>query len=92
MIYQRQGSRLYLNCTVQPGARETAIIGVLGDSLKIRLSAAATDGKANKQLLKLLASEFGVKQSAVTLISGASSRKKRLCIEEPVKEPTIPQT
>ena len=90
MIYQRQGSRLYVNVTVQPGARETAIIGVLGDSLKIRLSAAPTDGKANKQLVKLLADKFGVKQNAVTLISGASSRKKRLCIEEPAREPEIP--
>ena len=45
-------------------------------SLKISLSAPATDNKANQELIKLLAGEFGVSAKNVTIISGATTRIK----------------
>ena len=48
--------------------------------LKVRVSAAPSEGEANAALVKLLARTLGVPARDVTLISGASSRLKRLKI------------
>lgn len=61
---------------VVPGASRSGIVGWLGDDLKIRIQAPATDGKANDALCEFLASEFGLPKSAVRIASGFSSRKK----------------
>jgi len=44
--------------------------------IEIRLSEAAQKGKANQQLLELLASVLGVKASDVTLVSGPTTHRK----------------
>ena len=59
-----------------PGASRSGIVGWLGDDLKIRIQAPATDGKANDALCEFLAGEFGLPKSAVRIASGFSSRKK----------------
>lgn len=64
-------------------------MGTVGNYLKIRLTAAPIDGKANKHLVKYLSKQFKVKQSAITIVSGHSSRQKRLRIEKPN---TLPET
>ncbi len=43
-----------------PGASRNEIAGVVGDRLKIRISAPPEGGKANKAICKLLASSLGV--------------------------------
>ncbi len=59
-----------------PGASRSGIVGWLGEDLKIRIQAPATDGKANDALCEFLAAEFGLPKSAVRIASGYSSRKK----------------
>lgn len=59
-----------------PGASRSRIVGWLGEDLKIRIQAPATDGKANDALCEFLAAEFGLPKSAVRIASGYSSRKK----------------
>ncbi|MDA1369248.1 MAG: DUF167 family protein [Proteobacteria bacterium] len=83
MFFRWEGKTLYLDCSIQPKVRETCITGKIGDRLKIRLTAAPTDGKANKQLIKFLADQFQVKQSAIKIISGHASRLKSVCINHP---------
>jgi len=51
--------------------------------LKIRLTAPPVDGKANQYLLNYLADFCGVRSRQVSLISGNSSRHKRIAIEFP---------
>lgn len=48
--------------------------------LKVRLTAAPTDGKANTALLKLLAKEWDVPKSALLIVSGEKSRYKTVTI------------
>jgi hypothetical protein len=45
-------------------------------ALVVRVSARAVDGKATAASLAALAAAFGVRQRAVTLVSGATSRVK----------------
>ena len=59
-----------------PGASRSGIVGWLGEDLKVRIQAPATDGKANDALCEFLAAEFGLPKNAVRIASGFSSRKK----------------
>ncbi|MCP5162367.1 MAG: YggU family protein [Hahellaceae bacterium] len=87
---QWQGDRLILTCHLQPKAKTDEFCGLHGDSLKIRITAPPVDGKANQHLLKFLAKSFGVRQQQVSLISGETSRHKRIQIEKPTQFPNIP--
>jgi uncharacterized protein len=49
--------------------------------IRIWLTAAPTDGQANKAACVLLASKLGVPKSAVELVSGHKGRQKRVSVE-----------
>jgi hypothetical protein len=84
---RRDGPDLVLQVQIQPRASSDAIAGVLGDRLKIRLTAAPVEGKANEHLIAYLARLFGVPKSQVILERGASSKHKQLRIHSPKKLP-----
>ena len=67
-----------LSLHIQPGAKQTAVAGLHGDALKIRLAAPPVDGKANAALIAFLAKALGVSKSSVVLVSGDTSRAKRV--------------
>ena len=69
-----------LRLHIQPGAKKTEVVGLHGEALKIRLAAPPVDGKANACLVGFIAERLGVAKSAVELLSGESSRAKRLRI------------
>lgn len=61
---------------VQPRARRNAVVGELGDALKIALTAPPVDGRANDACVEFLAGLLGLPRSSITIISGQSSRNK----------------
>ena len=63
---------------VQPGASKNEIVGVKEDALRVRISAPASQGKANKALIQFLAKELGVKKSEIEIVSGHTSRIKTI--------------
>ncbi|MBS0512519.1 MAG: DUF167 domain-containing protein [Proteobacteria bacterium] len=69
---------LVLSLHIQPGAKQTAFAGLHGEAMKIRLAAPPVDGKANAALCAYLAQFCEVPKSAVTLLSGETSRAKRV--------------
>jgi uncharacterized protein (TIGR00251 family) len=75
------GDGVILNLHIQPGAKKTEVVGLHGESLKIRLAAPPVDGKANEALLAFIAAKVGVGKTAVELVSGQTSRAKRVRIE-----------
>jgi len=72
---------------VQPGAKRTEVAGVHGEALKIRLAAPPVDGKANAELARFLAAEFGAPTARITLMRGAAARQKTVRIESPSRRP-----
>jgi uncharacterized protein (TIGR00251 family) len=78
MFYQLSSGKLILFLHVQPGAKQSEFAGLHGERLKIRIKAAATDGKANAELLRFLAEKLSLSQSQITLCSGESSRQKKI--------------
>ena len=66
---------------VQPGARRSAIVGMQGDRLRVAVRAPPVDGKANAEVIKLVAGLLGLPKRAVALCAGAASRDKALRID-----------
>lgn len=56
------------------------------EELEVRVSEAPTDGCANEAVMKLLARALGISRSEVTIISGATSRNKRIAIPLQLEE------
>lgn len=75
---REDGDAIVLTLHIQPGAKRTETAGLHGDALKIRLAAPPVDGKANEALIAFLAKTLGVPKSHVELISGQTSRAKRV--------------
>ena len=48
------------------------------DELEVRVAEAPADGAANEAVIKLLAKALGVSRSELSIISGATSRHKRV--------------
>lgn len=59
-----------------PGAKRDEIVGVLGDRLKVRVSAPPEGGKANAAIGSLLASTLGVPARDVSLASNPRNPEK----------------
>ncbi|MCG3124273.1 MAG: hypothetical protein GIKADHBN_02730 [Phycisphaerales bacterium] len=59
-----------------PGARRDEIAGMLGDRLKIRVSAPPEDGKANAAVCRLIADSLGLKHRQVTIRTGHGNPEK----------------
>lgn len=77
------GSDLELSIHAQPGARRTEVRGIHGDAIKIRLQARPVEGAANEALIEFLAAAFQVPRRRCVLVSGETSRQKRVRIEAP---------
>jgi uncharacterized protein len=50
-------------------------------NLKCYLKSPAEQGKANNELIKNLAKALGIPQNLVSIVSGATSQKKRIKVE-----------
>ena len=69
-----------LTVHVQPNATRTEYVGVHGDALKFRVAAPPVEGAANEALCGYLAERFGIPKSAVGVVVGQGSRKKRVLL------------
>lgn len=74
---------------VTPRASISRVEKVANAALKVRLAAPPVDGAANAELVKTMASFFGVAKSAVVISSGESSRTKRVSIRNVTLEEAI---
>lgn len=77
---QVSGGGVVMTLHVAPRAKRTEVAGLHGAALKVRLAAPPVDDKANRELLRFLADRLGVPNSAVRLVSGQTSREKRVAM------------
>ena len=71
----------------QPGTKKSAVAGLHGESLKVRVAAPPVEGKANEALTAFVAKALGVPRRAVSIVKGASSREKLLLVANPGADP-----
>ena len=81
--YRWDGDDLVVQLRVQPRASRDGFAEVLGDSIKLRVTAPPVDGRANEHVIALLAKLCGVTRDAVSIESGLSGRNKRVRIRAP---------
>ena len=83
------GVRVRLKVT--PKAKRNQFGGLLdepdgGKALKVGVTAAPESGKANAAVIALLAREWGVAKSAVSVVAGATDRRKLVEIRGPSQD------
>ena len=59
-----------------PGSRQSGVVGRYAGGWKVRVRSAPERGKANDELVRLIASVLGLGVSNVMVVAGASSRDK----------------
>jgi uncharacterized protein (TIGR00251 family) len=64
-----------------PNAPRNAVVGWLGDALKVKVHAPALEGRANDELCEFIADTLGLPRRAVTVALGDKSRQKLLQID-----------
>jgi uncharacterized protein (TIGR00251 family) len=75
---------VFVRVKVLPGSGRTGFHSALDDGYcKICLKAPPVDGKANAELVRWLAKQFGVSSGSVQIRSGITSRRKTVRIEYP---------
>jgi uncharacterized protein len=72
---------MQIRVKVKPNSKIPRIIEEEDNSLTIYLKSPPVDGKANQELIKVLAEKFDVPKSRITIKSGLSSRQKLVEIE-----------
>jgi hypothetical protein len=70
-----------IQVTVKPNAKNSQLFRNSDGSYMARIQSPPVDGKANKELIKLIGKEFGVAASKVTIKSGQGSRRKLIEID-----------
>ena len=72
---------MHLTVTVKPNAKETTITEISPANYRVTLKAPPQDGKANTELIRVLAKHLHVPQSHVTITQGATAKIKRVEIK-----------
>lgn len=78
LAMQEKQGKVLLSLWVKPRASKDRIGGVRGGALEVSVTAPPNDGKANAAVCALLAKRLDLGRSFVRLVSGASSRQKRV--------------
>jgi len=69
-------ARVSFKIKVHPRAKKNAITGIIGNALKVSVTAPPADGKANQAVIEFLADFFEIPRSSITIASGDTSRFK----------------
>ena len=86
--YRKTKEGWLISVHAQPGAKKSAVAGLHGESLKIRVAAPPVEGKANEALTAFVAKALGLPRRAVSIVKGESSREKLLLVADASADPT----
>ncbi|MGA0855758.1 MAG: DUF167 domain-containing protein [Burkholderiaceae bacterium] len=67
---------------IQPGAKQSRVVGLHDGLPKIAIKARPVDGEANDALITFLAELGGVPKRSIEILSGQTSRTKRLEVDQ----------
>ncbi|MGB4191336.1 MAG: DUF167 domain-containing protein [Rickettsiales bacterium] len=72
--------KILLYVKITPKASSTRFGAIFNNYLKIYITEVAEDGKANKFVVNLLAEKLKISKNNITIIQGATSTNKTICI------------
>jgi len=73
---------LVVQIKVKPQSRVSSLTQAEDGSWLAHIKSLPVDGKANEELIGLVAKQFGCAKSKVSIKSGAASKTKRVLIED----------
>jgi uncharacterized protein (TIGR00251 family) len=76
---------IIIQVKVRPNARDSSLLRQPDGSWAAQVKAPATEGRANKELIALIAGHFHCPKSAVSIKSGNSGRTKLVRIAAPAR-------
>jgi len=76
--YTEEDGAITFQVRVVPRASRSEIAGEHDGALRIRVTAPPVDGAANEEVIRVLAKALGVTRSAVAIVSGETSKTKRV--------------
>ena len=83
------GDTLVLNILGRPRAKKTKIGKVIGKQLEFHVAENPVRGRATAHLVKFLAEEFQVPESAITVVFGVYNVNKQVRIKSPKSLPSV---
>ena len=72
---------IYLNIKVNPGSKKQNIRQTGLGEYKVNLLAPPSKGKANQELIQILADSFKIPAASIIIVKGHKSRLKRIFID-----------
>jgi uncharacterized protein (TIGR00251 family) len=78
-IWERPGT-VHFKIHLQPRASADEIVGVQGDSLKVRLTSPALENRANRHLLEFLSEILDCPRSMIEISVGSRSKHKTVAV------------
>ncbi|MHA1791803.1 MAG: DUF167 domain-containing protein [Promethearchaeota archaeon] len=78
---EKTKDRIIIEVFVHPRSRTSEIKLIEGDLFDISVKEPPDKGKANKAIIKLLASSFKIPTSSVTIVQGHKNTRKRIILE-----------
>ena len=69
-----------LSLKISPKSSKSEIAGIEGEELKLRIAAVPEKGEANTEIIRFLSKQLKIPKSQMTMISGETSRHKRVLI------------
>ena len=85
-LRELSASSCALGVRAQPGAKHSGLTGVWNGRLKVAVRAPAQDGRANEEVIEVLAAAFGIKRKELALSGGEKNRLKEITLALPVAE------
>lgn len=83
VFLRESGSGVIISVHLKPRSKRDMIEGASAEGLlRVRVSEAPVKGAANKGLVRLLSESIGVPRSRVSIISGETSPRKRVLIQD----------
>lgn len=73
---RRKDDAVRFSVRLQPRSSRNEIVGLQGESLKVRVTAPPVEGMANEALIDFLSDALKISRRNVCIVSGLSSRTK----------------
>jgi uncharacterized protein len=73
---------ILISIKVTPNAPKDAILGWKEGRLCVKVQGVPEKGRANERLIEFLAEQLGISRSRLTIVSGETSRLKRIRIDD----------
>ena len=78
MQITEEGNAISFVVRVIPRSSVSEIVGEYDGAVKVRLTSPPVEGAANAELIKLFSKKLDVPKSSITIVSGETSKTKRL--------------